>query len=78
MRWPFPSKTGPVELVPEDANAEGASTAKARAASEAARRPLTYGRLLVPAERPELVPDKVERRHQDDRDGLREQPAEPP
>src|SRR5947199_10822990 len=53
------------------ANAEEASTAQASAAREAARRPLTAPRLRTAAERPELVPDEVERRHEDDGAGLR-------
>src|SRR5215472_6960434 len=78
MRWPLPSKTGAVAVEPVAANAAGASTATATAAaSTAVRRPLTRGRLRMATERPELVADEVERRHEHDRDGLREHPAEP-
>src|SRR5205823_4484962 len=71
------SKTGPMGVVRVAANAEEASTAQASAAREAARRPLTAPRLRTAAERPELVPDEVERRHEDDGDGLGGELVEP-
>src|SRR5262249_35309622 len=49
----------------------------ASAAREAARRPLTGRSLRTATERPELVPDEVERGHEDDRDGLRREFVEP-
>src|SRR6478609_5348056 len=78
-RCPLPSKTGAVSVLARaaDATTDAASATRASARS----RPLTERRLisgLRPAERPELVADEVERRHEDDRDGLRYELPEVP
>src|SRR4029077_17373913 len=67
-----PSKVGPVDVVLVDANAAGANTAAASATRAAARR-----LRLRTTERPELVPDEVERRHDDDGNSLCDESTEP-